>query len=255
MIKKVFLLLLLLGIGSVSTDAQNIFKKLLQLNAPDKDVILKRDGSEIVVKIRLVTMENVFYKPIDNSASEELIEDNKNIYMIKMRDRGNMFFSEQGEIFFGDGDGSVPDDATLVYLLKGEELVAYDLRVEDQNISFYQSKKQEDFKTIPKQEVFMIKYPNRPIEIINSFGKKDLDVNDYLANIPPDEFVEIKEAQPEQEYIIKTVSNSTIRAMVIYGNDSFVSYYRKDAPKGPLYRILRKNTKSITKVSKRRGGR
>ena len=80
-------------------------------------------------------------------------------------------------------------------------------------------------------------------------------MNNVLPNMPmpEDKFVELKEAKPAKEYILRTYKKANIRALVVYENDSFVSYYRKEAPKGPLYRMDRKNIKSLTAV--RRGRR
>ena len=249
--KKIFELLLLFLFCSQSICAQNLIKKLLQLNQPDKDMILKRDGSEIIAKVNLVTDESTYFKPLDETDAEEMVLDNSEIYMVKFSERGNMFISESNDIFFGEGDGKVPEDATLIYLIKGEEIVAYNVTKSNQVINYSTSAKQLTTTSIPLNDVFVVRYPNTSIEIVNQFKKSvDLDVMDETPT-PPDPFVELKEQQPAQEYVIKTKGNLTIRALVVYGNDTFISYYKKGAPQGLLYRMNRDNIKSISKVPNR----
>lgn len=230
-----------------------LFKKLkLFGKEPEVDVIMKRDGSEINAKVSLLTDEYTYYQPVSSKEGNEMVEANKDIYMIKFYERGNMFFGQFGGLFFDNNDnGDISDETTLIYLLKGEEVLGYNVSRGLHEIRYSSSKKSTDIHTIPVNEVFLIKYPNMPIEIVNGFSLPEPVVT-LPSTQPKDEFVEHYEAQPAQEYVIKTDKNVTIQANVIYRNDSFVSYYKKDAPQGPLYRMSTSVIKSIKKVPARR---
>lgn len=253
--RQLFTILLILTLCPQYIQGQGIFERLKKLwpsASESSDVILKRDGSEVVGKVVKVSPSYTSYKLQDKSNTEEQVCANSDIYLIKFADRGNMFFTEYGEIFFGDDTGSIEDNAILLYLSKGEEIVAYNVSFDNQNFRYYHNKENTDLRTIPRQDVFVVKYPNRPNEVVTPF--QGSDNNDMQPNmpVPEDKFVELKDAKPAVEYILRTYKNVNIRALVVYGNDSFVSYYRKEAPKGPLYRMDRKNIKSLTAVKRSR---
>jgi len=257
--KRYILLLICVVLSSQVgySQKQNFFKKMAgkvqKLIGPGTDVIVKHDGSEIMGNVTLVTDKITVYKSTDSNIPDDFTIDNEDIYMIKFSDRGNMFINEYGKMFFDDGDGKIPDDATAIYLARGEEIIAYNMTKNSQNVKFSLSKNSNDFMTYPINEVFMIKYPNMANEIVTEFIKNETKTSTNTPiGLPQEEFVELSEAKPAQEYIIKTLKNATIRALVVYGNETFVSYYRKEAPKGPLYRMNRSNMKSLTKVANRR---
>ncbi len=216
------------------------------------DVIIKHDGTELDVKVRLVTTGYTFYTLSDEKKGEEQVCCNEDIYMIKFKERGNVFFSETGDVFFGSTDGVISDNAVLLYLVRGEEIAAYDVVRDGQYFRYYTSEKKVVFKTISADEVFMIKYINRPNEVVTPLRRKVAAIETPDISIPEDEFVELIEAKPASEYIIKNRKKNIIRALVIYGNDEFVSYYRKESPNGPLYRMARSEIFSITSVSSKK---
>lgn len=264
--KVLFTILLTLILCPQCIQGQNIFKRLKNLwpsASESSDVILKRDGTEVIGKIVKVSLPYTYYKLQDKDNTEEQVCANSDVYLIKFADRGNMFFSEYGDFFFGDETGDIEDDAILLYLLKGEEIIAYNVSSDDQHFRYYLDKDNTDFRTIPKRDVFVVKYPNRANEIVTPFLQPEgrsaayiqgTDMNNVLPNMPmpEDKFVELKEAKPAKEYILRTYKKANIRALVVYESDSFVSYYRKEAPKGPLYRMDRKNIKSLTAVRRDR---
>lgn len=190
-----------------------------------------------------------YYKMTDEENAPEMVCDNEDIYMIKFAERGNQFFLQSGDFFFGPDNKDIPEDAIILYLLKGEEIIAYDVTSADQSFKYYLSPKRTDLRTIPKSEVFIIKYPNRPNEIVTPITRQSEVVSPKKFPLPEDKFVELKEGKPAQEYVIRTTRNITIRAMVVYECDAFVSYYRKESPRAPLYRISRENIRSMKKVS------
>lgn len=219
------------------------------------DLIVRRDGSEAVAKVSLVTPAYTYFQKQGAASADEQVWANADIYMIKFADRGNMFFSEAGDIFFGSDAETADKNAATLYLTKGEEITAYDVSTDERDFRYYLTKTKGDFRTTPKREVFAVKYPNRPTEVVTPFTAAGKAASLQELPLPEDEFVELQEAKPALEYVIKTKKNAIIRALVVYGNDTFVSYYRKEAPSGPLYRMERENIKSITKAASKKARR
>lgn len=216
---------------------------MLPVNA-QKDIIMKRDGSEMTVKIIQVGPNRTTYKMDDKKKSGELFMDNSDIYMIKYEKRGNVFFSESGERFLGK-EQKVYDDDIVIYLKSGDEIVAYDLQMDTQKIVFNDGKgKKAAQMEIPKSKVFMIKYPDGTKDILNEFQSQQGISNETRRPQLK------KEEKSEQRLlaIIKTHNNAKIEALVVDEKGGVISFYREGEPYGPLYQITRDKIESMEYV-------
>lgn len=257
--KKIYIFVLVFFLAPIlSAYAQKGFFQKLGLassNRQKEDVILKRNGKELKVNVTLVTELHTYYKTLDEKDTLESQINNSEIFMIKYSERGNMFFYETGDVVFDDSEYDVPDDAIILYLIKGKEVPAYELSMDSKDVRFYTSRKKVDMIKIPRDEIFLVKYTNGISEVITEF--EDINVTTpskpQRNKLQTDE-VEIKPSITQREAVIKTNKNVTINAIVVSDNDEYVSYYRKDITSGVLYSMDKGKIKSVTysKVSKRR---
>ena len=135
-----------------------------------RDLIILRDGSERRVKIVMVKNDNTLFATDKKSSIQESIP-NKDIYMIKYDKRGNVFFTENGERFSGTDDAKIPSNATAIYLLRGEEIIGYNVEMDADKVSFTKTKKEgKDASTINKSDIFLIVYPDETRELLNDFA-------------------------------------------------------------------------------------
>ncbi|MBQ9231077.1 MAG: hypothetical protein IJ190_07830 [Prevotella sp.] len=218
-----------------------------------KDIIMKRDGSELQVRIIQMNSKYVVYNLESKHDKEDKQIDNRKIYMIKFQKRGNVFFTEQGDRFDGEGDGKVPKGSTVVYLKEGKEILVYDLSMDTNKISYKLSKKKKDsFKYTPKYQVFMIVYPDGTKDIISEFERpKEVQQKVQGPQVKPreeDKSQFVSRSEPtfnSGEAVILTEKNFVIKAVVTQEDENTISFYRKGFTKGPLYHIGKQHVKRI----------
>ena len=218
------------------------------LTCAQRDLIILRDGSERRVKIIMVKNDNTLFA-IDKKSSVQESVPNKDIYMIKYDKRGNVFFTENGERFSGADDAKIPSNATAIYLLKGEEIIGYNVEMDADKVSFTKTKKEgKDASTINKSEIFLIVYPDETREMLNDFvtvrrmreealaEKKRLEEEARLA--------ELRSRYPK-DAMIKTVKNVAINVSLLSETDEFVTYKKANQDNSPIYHMNRANIKEL----------
>ena len=218
------------------------------LTCAQRDLIILRDGSERRVKIVMVKNDNTLFATDKKSLVQESIP-NKDIYMIKYDKRGNVFFTENGERFSGADDAKIPSNATAIYLLKGEEIIGYNVEMDADKVSFTKTKKEgKDASTINKSEIFLIVYPDETREMLNDFvtvrrmreealaEKKRLEEEARLA--------ELRSRYPK-DAMIKTVKNVAINVSLLSETDEFVTYKKANQDNSPIYHMNRANIKEL----------
>ena len=218
-----------------------------------QDLIIFRNGSEKKVKITMVTNDKTSFSDVTNKAAPVQAYNNTYIYMIKYEKRGNVFFTDDGKRLTGEGDGKVPASATAIYLLEGKEILAYNVSIEDRNVTFYNSKKKGTQKlSIPSDKVFLIKYPDGTRDLMNTFEdlkrreaeelaeKKRLEEEARLA--------EIRNRYPK-DAIIKTQKNLDIRVSLLSENDDVVRYKKTNLKNSPIFNMDKTNIKDIKYIN------
>lgn len=213
-----------------------------------RDLILLRDGSERKVKIIMVNSDQIVYSSDAKSVKQETINNNV-VYMIKYEKRGNIFFMEDGERVSGEGDGRIPSNATVIYLLKGEEIVGYNVELDVSSVKYTASKKKgKEIFTIDKSQIFLIVYPDGTKEMLNDFEtlrkQKEAALAEQRRLAEEARLEELRKSYPKTA-IIKTIKNLTIKVSLLTENEQKVTYKRSEQKNSPVYHMDRTNIKDI----------
>ena len=213
-----------------------------------RDLIILRDGSERKVKVVMVKSDNTVFATDKKSSVEESIP-NKDIYMIKYEKRGNVFFTEDGERMTGASDAKIPSNATAIYLLKGEEIIGYNVEMDADKISFTKTKKEgKDVSIVNKSEIFLIVYPDETRDVLNDFETIKRMREEALAEKKRQEeearLAELRSRYPK-DATIKTVKNVTINVSLLSEMEEFVTYKNLGQKNSPVYHMNRTNIKEL----------
>ena len=230
-----------------------VFLLVLLVSCPiwtyaQRDLILLRDGSERKVKIIMVKNDNTLFA-IDKKSSVQESVPNKDIYMIKYDKRGNVFFTENGERISGADDAKIPSNATAIYLLRGEEIIGYNVEMDADKVSFKKTKKgDKDVATINKSEIFLIVYPDETRELLNDFAIIRRMREEALAEKKRQEeearLAELRSRYPK-DATIKTVKNVTINVSLLSETDEYVTYKKLGQKNSPVYHMNRTNIEEL----------
>ena len=212
-----------------------------------RDLILLRDGSERKVKIILVKNESTVFS-VDESSAQQNIS-NKDIYMIKYDKRGNVFFTEDGERVTGAGDGKIPSNATTIYLLKGQEIIGYNVEMDTIRVLYTTSRKRgKDLFSVNKSDIFLIAYPDGTKEMLNDFESIKRMREETLAEKRRQEeearLAELRSRYPK-DATIKTIKNVSINVSLLTETDEVVTYKNSGQGNGPIYHMNKANIKEI----------
>lgn len=192
-----------------------------------KDLVILRDGTMMNCKIIQVSTNYTIYKEDDSKKSREQRIDNAQLYMIKYEKRGNVFFTESGDRFNGMPTGKVSGDATIMYLRQGEEIVAYDLNIGQSIVSYkVSSKKKAMVKTVPKNQVFLICYPDGTRDVLTSFKAAE-------------------SASAGMKNATINTQQGQVVASVIAESDNIVVYKKSSDLNGPTYCMDKTATVSV----------
>lgn len=213
-----------------------------------RDLILLRDGSERKAKIIMVTNENTVFCSGESSSAQESIP-NKDIYMIKYDKRGNVFFTDEGERITGTGDGRIPSNASAIYLLKGQEIIGFNIEMDTVKVYYTVSKKKsKDVLSIDKSDIFLISYPDDTKEMLNDFETIKRLKEEALAEKRRQEeaarLAELRSRYPK-DATIKTIKNLSINISLLSESDEVVTYKKVGQENGPIYHMNRANIKEI----------
>ena len=171
-----------------------VFLSCVGLSVLAQDIVILRTGDELEGKV-INASQNAVSIDVKKSGglfTKETVSttiDPATIYMIKFKERGNLYFKDDGTRVSGEKQ-KLDSSADIIYLVNGKEIQAYDLSLQPDHITFRTIKKPQKAQsasiTEAKSDVFMIKY---------SDGSRDI-ITDITPRSEP-EAVEI--AQPIQE--------------------------------------------------------
>ena len=113
-----------------------LFASVLSLGVQAQDLIIFRDGSEIVATVQQVSETLVTCQEGKKKDLRTTQYDTKTVYMIKYERRGNVYFREDGSHTYGGGrkedikrEVNLPKDATIIYTTDAHEIVAYEVSI------------------------------------------------------------------------------------------------------------------------------
>lgn len=215
------------------------------------DIILLRDGTERKGKVVMVTNENTIIIEGSKKTSTQDNVLNKSIYMIKYEKRGNVFFTDDGKRISGEGDGKIPAGASIIYLLEGNEIIAYNVSMDEGIVQFYNSKKKGSPQlSIPSDRVFLIKYPDGTKDLMNDFEevkRKEAEAEAERKRIEEEAQRKALQNQYPKDATIRTIKNQSINVILLSENDEEITYKKKGIKNSPVFHMNKTKIKDIKK--------
>ncbi len=150
---------------------------LLAVSISAQDLIILRSGKEHEGKVvhsnqNSVSIETktggLFSKEVSTTTLNP-----SDIYMIKYKGRGNVYFKDNGSRISGENQ-KIDKGADIIYLKDGKEIPAWNLTFEPETITFRTSKENKKARsstvTVRIEEVFLIKYSDGSRDVINDLS-------------------------------------------------------------------------------------
>lgn len=234
----------------------------MAINAYAQDAIIYRDGRVKEVKIIQTNNDKTLFKEAGNKHAVEEYVDNKQVFMLKFKTRGNVVFNANGERILATSERiQIPKDAIVVYYKDGREVPAYNLTMDANVVSFKPNKKAK-YRPIysAKSEVFMIRYPDGTRDILTNLAVEEQRQREreaeearlkaqreaVVADSIKQATVEAaaSEANPKKATII-TKKGMRMKVWVCSETDSMVSYKKTNSSKAAIFNMSKAKIKSI----------
>ncbi len=246
--RSFFISIFLLGLTSTTIKAQ--------------DAIIYRDGRVKEVKIIQTNNDKTLFKEAGNKHAAEEYVDNKQVFMLKFKTRGNVVFNANGERILATSERiQIPKDAIVVYYKDGREVPAYNLTMDANVVSFKLNKKAK-YKPIysAKSEVFMIRYPDGTRDILTNLAveeqqQRECEAEEARLKAQREAEVadSIKQATVEaaasatnpKKATIITKKGMRMKVWVCSETDSMVSYKKTNSSKAAIFNMSKAKIKSI----------
>lgn len=204
-----------------------------------RDKVILRDGS-VKEEVKMDVMSND--STVFIHEGQRIALPNYEIYMVKQDKRGNVFFTEDGEQFTGEGDGKVPGSATAIYLTKGQEVIAYNVSITPDDVTYQLGKKKSSPKvTQSKDEIFMICYQDGSRMLITEFAS----LEEHRRMAAEEARLAALRARYPLDGTILTASGKRLSVTVISEDDTDYMFKHRDNPNGPVFHIKKENVKDI----------
>lgn len=243
-----FISIFLLGLTSTTIKAQ--------------DAIIYRDGRVREVKIIQTNNDKTLFKETGNKHAAEEYVDNKQVFMLKFKTRGNVVFNANGERILATSERiQIPKDAIVVYYKDGREVPAYNLTMDANVVSFKTSKKGKDNPIFsPKSDVFMISYPDGTRDILTNLAveeqhqrERDAEEARLKAQKEAEKTDTIKAATAEaaasatnpKKATIVTKRGMRMKVWVCNETATMVSYKKVNSTKAPVFNMSKSKIKNI----------
>lgn len=223
-----------------------------------QDMMLLRNGDEIQCKVDMISNGTVSYQ--EGGARAQL--PTTQLYMIKYEKRGYAFFNSEGESDYSSESAStkLSKKDIAIYLCDGGEVVASEVKVTNENVDYTPSnkkawdaitgflpvKKSENWNSLPREKVFLIRYFDGSREVINDLQK--LEEQARLAALPKVKhpFVPINKDEKFPCPADLKLNDGKSLAVIIYDMErEYVHYRKKEWQDGPIFRIQRSKIKDI----------
>lgn len=245
--KKIYAIISLLGIS---------------LGLYAQDAIIYRDGRVKEVKIIQTNNDKTLFKEAGNKHAAEEYVDNKQVFMLKFKTRGNVVFNANGERILATSERiQIPKDAIVVYYKDGREVPAYNLTMDANVVSFKPSKKAKNRPIYSaKSEVFMIRYPDGTRDILTNLAveeqrQREREAEEARLKAQREAVVadSIKQATVEaaasetnpKKATIITKKGMRMKVWVCSETESMVSYKKTNSSKAAIFNMSKAKIKSI----------
>lgn len=138
-----------------------------------QDLIIMTNGDELYGKVEKIINNVVTISPTKNSKSSNGTEtiDARDIYMIKYKERGNVYILSDGRRNTGENQ-KIGKDADIIYLLSGMEIPAWYTKMEYGVVHYYNDKNKKNAKQriVNSNQIFLIKYADGSRDVINDLS-------------------------------------------------------------------------------------
>lgn len=234
----------------------------MAINAYAQDAIIYRDGRVKEVKIIQTNNDKTLFKEAGNKHAAEEYVDNRQVFMLKFKTRGNVVFNANGERILATSERiQIPKDAIVVYYKDGREVPAYNLTMDANVVSFKPNKKAK-YRPIysAKSEVFMIRYPDGTRDILTNLAveeqrQREREAEEARLKAQREAVVadSIKQATVEaaasatnpKKATIITKKGMRMKVWVCSETDSMVSYKKTNSSKAAIFNMSKAKIKSI----------
>ena len=224
-----------------------------------QDMMLLRNGDEIQCKVDMISNGTVSYQ--ENGTKSQL--PTTQLYMIKYEKRGNAFFNSEGESNYNSETmtAKLSKKDIAIYLCDGGEIIASEVKVVEENVDYKASnkkawnsitgfpamKKSETWNSLPKEEVFLIRYFDGSREVINDLQKSEEQARiDALPKVKHP-FVPINKDEKFPCPAELELNDGKRIPVIIYDLErEYIHYRKKEWQDGPIFRIQRSKIKDLT---------
>ncbi|WP_278869611.1 hypothetical protein [Leyella stercorea] len=214
------------------------------------------------MKIIQTNNDKTLFKEAGNKHAAEEYVDNKQVFMLKFKTRGNVVFNANGERILTTSERiQIPKDAIVVYYKDGREVPAYNLTMDANVVSFKPNKKAK-YRPIysAKSEVFMIRYPDGTRDILTNLAVEEQRQREREAEearlkaqreaVVADSIKQVtveaaaSATNPKKATII-TKKGMRMKVWVCSETDSMVSYKKTNSSKAAIFNMSKAKIKSI----------
>lgn len=225
-----------------------------------QDAIIFRDGRVKSVKIIQTNNDKTLFKDSDEKNAPEVYVENKNVFMLKFKKRGNVVFNANGERILSNSEHTeIPKDAIVVYYKDGREVPAYNLTMDANVVSFKTNKKGKGNPVFsPKKEVFMISYPDGTRDILTNLAveeqhqreaeeerlkaQREAEIADSLKTAAIEEAASA--TNPKRATIV-TKKGVRMKVWVCSDTPTMVSYKKVNSAKAAIFNMSKAKIKNI----------
>ncbi len=233
---------------------------LATLQCIAQDAIIFRDGRVKSVKIIQTNNDKTLFKDSDEKNAPEVYVENKNVFMLKFKKRGNVVFNANGERILSNSEHTeIPKDAIVVYYKDGREVPAYNLTMDANVVSFKTNKKGKGNPVFsPKKEVFMISYPDGTRDILTNLAveeqhqreaeeerlkaQREAEIADSLKTAAIEEAASA--TNPKRATIV-TKKGARMKVWVCSDTPTMVSYKKVNSAKAAIFNMSKAKIKNI----------
>ncbi len=150
------------------------------LNGFAFDHIIFRDGREQDAKLYQITNDKIIYSSNGNRSVIKEEIPTADVYMVYLEKQGNIYLTPDGKRITGETKRVDPNKLDAIYLVSGAEIGAKNIRITEEAIQYINPSNggilsnllapsgKDEACTIPKSEVFMIRYKSGMVDIITS---------------------------------------------------------------------------------------
>ena len=151
------------------------------------DYLIMRDGVITPVEVVRLGNDGVTCATDAEGVTREIVVPLADVYMIHTSTRGNTYVTAEGQRITGE-NRKVDKEASLIYLIAGKEIPAYNVAVDTEGVSYTDKPRKGTAQRMALADVFMVLYAD---------GVSDVFHDLTIKPVEPEPVVEVAPAEPE----------------------------------------------------------